>query len=80
MSAQIAQLTSALAESERRREAEQRSMNDTIQQIKEQVTNLTRRPTTSTPDDIDDDSDDKDDYVDPLPSLDLWTFMIFLKF
>ncbi|KAG5576926.1 hypothetical protein H5410_057060 [Solanum commersonii] len=67
MSAQIAQLTSALVESEQRREAEQQIMIETVQQIKEQVMNLTRRPTTSAPDDTDDDSDDKDDYVDPTP-------------
>uniref|UniRef100_M1DBN1 Uncharacterized protein n=1 Tax=Solanum tuberosum TaxID=4113 RepID=M1DBN1_SOLTU len=36
MSAQIAQLTSALAELERRREAEKRSMSATVHQIKEQ--------------------------------------------
>ncbi|WMV53221.1 hypothetical protein MTR67_046606 [Solanum verrucosum] len=41
----------ALAESERRRVAEQERMSETVQQIKEQVMNLTRRPTTSAPDD-----------------------------
>ena len=66
MLAQIAQLTSALAASERRREAEQRSMSETVQQIKEQVMNLARRPTTSAPDDTDDESDE-DDYVEPTP-------------
>ncbi|WMV25346.1 hypothetical protein MTR67_018731, partial [Solanum verrucosum] len=39
MLAQIAQLTSALAKSERRRVVEQQSMSATIQQIKEQVMN-----------------------------------------
>ncbi|WMV14991.1 hypothetical protein MTR67_008376 [Solanum verrucosum] len=66
MSAQIAKLTTALAESERRRVAEQENMIETVQQIKEQVMNLARRPTTSTPDDTDNESDD-DDYVDPTP-------------
>ncbi|WMV25335.1 hypothetical protein MTR67_018720, partial [Solanum verrucosum] len=40
MLAQIAQLTSALAESEWRRVVEQECMSTTIQQIKEQVMNL----------------------------------------
>ncbi|WMV26781.1 hypothetical protein MTR67_020166 [Solanum verrucosum] len=53
-------------ESERRRVAEQESMSETIQQIKEQVMNLARRPTTSALDDTDDESDD-DDYVEPTP-------------
>ena len=66
MSAQIAQLTSTLAESERRRVAEQQSMSATVQQIKEQVMNLARRPTTSAPDDTDDERDE-DDYVDLTP-------------
>ncbi|WMV37655.1 hypothetical protein MTR67_031040 [Solanum verrucosum] len=65
-SAQIAQLTSALVESERRRVAEQQRISETVQQIKEQVMNLTRRPTTSSPEDTDNDSDE-DDYVDPTP-------------
>ncbi|KAG5595235.1 hypothetical protein H5410_036467 [Solanum commersonii] len=63
MSNQIAKLTATLAESERRRVAEQESMSETVQQIKEQVMNLARRPTTSAPDDTDDESDE-DDYVD----------------
>uniref|UniRef100_M1DII1 Uncharacterized protein n=1 Tax=Solanum tuberosum TaxID=4113 RepID=M1DII1_SOLTU len=46
--------------------AEQESMSETVQQIKEQVMNLARRPTTSAPDDTDDESDD-DDYVEPTP-------------
>ncbi|KAG5611352.1 hypothetical protein H5410_022633 [Solanum commersonii] len=66
MSIQIAKLIAALAESERRRVAEQESMSETVQQIKEQVMNLTRRPTTSAPDDTDDESDE-DDYVDLTP-------------
>ncbi|KAK4726689.1 hypothetical protein R3W88_031606 [Solanum pinnatisectum] len=66
MSDQIAKLTAALAESERRRVAEQKGMNETVQQIKEQVINLARRPNTSTPDDTDDESDE-DDYVDLTP-------------
>ncbi|WMV29919.1 hypothetical protein MTR67_023304 [Solanum verrucosum] len=49
MSAQIAQFTSALAESKRRRVAEQQIMSETVQQIKEQVMNLASRPTTSAP-------------------------------
>ncbi|KAG5581969.1 hypothetical protein H5410_052596 [Solanum commersonii] len=65
--AQIAQLTSALAELKQRRVAEQRSMSETVQQIKEQVMNLAYQPTTSAPEDTDDDSDDEDDYVDPTP-------------
>ncbi|WMV58387.1 hypothetical protein MTR67_051772 [Solanum verrucosum] len=66
MSAQIAKLTAALAESERRRVAEQESMSETIQQIKEQVMNLARRPTASAPDETDDENDE-DDYVEPTP-------------
>ncbi|WMV33905.1 hypothetical protein MTR67_027290 [Solanum verrucosum] len=66
MSAQIAKLTAALAESEQRRITEQESMSETIQQIKEQVMNLARRPTTSALDNIDDKSDE-DDYVEPTP-------------
>ncbi|WMV54181.1 hypothetical protein MTR67_047566 [Solanum verrucosum] len=58
MSAQIAQLTSALVESEWRRVAEQQSMSATVQKIKEQVLNLARRPTTSDPEDTDDDSEE----------------------
>ncbi|WMV07393.1 hypothetical protein MTR67_000778 [Solanum verrucosum] len=54
-------------DSEWRRVAEQRSMTETIQQIKEQVMNLAHRPTTSAPEDTDDDSDDEDDYVVPTP-------------
>ncbi|KAG5609808.1 hypothetical protein H5410_021089 [Solanum commersonii] len=68
MSAQIAQLTSALAESERRRVAEQQSMSATVQQIKEQVLNLARRPTTSVaPKDTNDDSEEEEDFVDCTP-------------
>ncbi|WMV19668.1 hypothetical protein MTR67_013053 [Solanum verrucosum] len=66
MSVQITKLTTALAESKRRRVAEQESMSETVQQIKEQVMNLARRPTTSAPDDTDDESDD-DDYVESTP-------------
>ncbi|WMV55687.1 hypothetical protein MTR67_049072, partial [Solanum verrucosum] len=66
MSTQIAKLTAALAKSERRRAAEQESMSETVQQTKEQVMNLARRPTTSAPDDTDDESDE-DDYVDLTP-------------
>ncbi|WMV14652.1 hypothetical protein MTR67_008037, partial [Solanum verrucosum] len=66
MSDQIAKLTAALAESERRRVAEQENMRETVQQIKEQVMNLARQPTTSAPDDTDDESDE-DDYVDLTP-------------
>ncbi|WMV19338.1 hypothetical protein MTR67_012723 [Solanum verrucosum] len=66
MSDQITKLTAALAESERKRVAEQQSMSETVQQIKEQVMNLARRPTTSAPDDTDDESDE-DDYVDLTP-------------
>ncbi|WMV19185.1 hypothetical protein MTR67_012570 [Solanum verrucosum] len=68
MSAQIAQLTSVLEESERRRVAEQQSMSKTVQQIKEQVINLARRPTTSALEETNDDStDDEDDCVEPTP-------------
>ncbi|KAG5600125.1 hypothetical protein H5410_031495 [Solanum commersonii] len=42
MSDQITKLTAALAESERKRVAEQQSMSETVQQIKEQVMNLAR--------------------------------------
>ncbi|WMV33614.1 hypothetical protein MTR67_026999 [Solanum verrucosum] len=66
MSDQIAKLTAALAESERIRVTEQQSMSETVQQIKEQVMNLARRPTTSAPNDTDDESDE-DDYVDLTP-------------
>ncbi|WMV28860.1 hypothetical protein MTR67_022245 [Solanum verrucosum] len=55
-------------ESERRRVVEQESMSATVQQIKQQAMNLTRRPTTSAPNDTDDDStDDEDDCVEPTP-------------
>ncbi|WMV20604.1 hypothetical protein MTR67_013989 [Solanum verrucosum] len=67
MSTQITQLTATLTESEQRRVAQQRSMSETVQQIKEQVMNLARRPTTSAPEDTDDDSVDEDDYVDATP-------------
>ncbi|WMV33914.1 hypothetical protein MTR67_027299 [Solanum verrucosum] len=63
---QIAKLTAALAESEQKRVAEQESMSETVQQIKQQVMNLACRPTTSAPDDTDDESDE-DDYVDLTP-------------
>ncbi|WMV30696.1 hypothetical protein MTR67_024081 [Solanum verrucosum] len=66
MSDQIAKLTAALAESEQRRVAEQESMSETVQRIKEQVMNLARRPTASAPNDTDDESDE-DDYVDLTP-------------
>ncbi|KAG5610887.1 hypothetical protein H5410_022168 [Solanum commersonii] len=66
MSSQINKLTATLADSERRRVAEQESMSETVQQIKEQVMNLAHQPTTSAPDDTDDESDD-DDYVEPTP-------------
>ncbi|WMV23189.1 hypothetical protein MTR67_016574 [Solanum verrucosum] len=66
MSNQIAKLTTALAESERKRVDEQQSMSETVHQIKEQVMNLARRPTTSAPNDTDDESDE-DDYVDFTP-------------
>ncbi|WMV55163.1 hypothetical protein MTR67_048548 [Solanum verrucosum] len=66
MSDQIAKLTATLAESERKRVAEQESMSETVQQIKEQVMNLAYRPTTLAPDDTDDESDD-DDYADLTP-------------
>ncbi|WMV50474.1 hypothetical protein MTR67_043859 [Solanum verrucosum] len=69
MSAQIAQLTSALAESERRRVTEQQRKSATVQKIKEQVLNLARRPTTFSPtEDTDDDSEEEeDDFVDATP-------------
>ncbi|KAG5595897.1 hypothetical protein H5410_037129 [Solanum commersonii] len=62
----ITKLTAALAESERRRVAEQESMSEIVLQIKEQVMNLDRRPTTSAPDDTVDESG-ADDYVEPTP-------------
>ncbi|KAG5595445.1 hypothetical protein H5410_036677 [Solanum commersonii] len=67
MSDQIAKLTTALAESERRRVTEQEIMSETVQQIKEQVMNLARRPTTAAPDDTDDESDE-DDYANSQKS------------
>ncbi|KAG5571984.1 hypothetical protein H5410_061750 [Solanum commersonii] len=66
MSDQIAKLTVALAESKQRRVAEQENMSEIVQQIKEQVMNLARGPTTSAPDDTDNESDE-DDYVDLTP-------------
>ncbi|WMV33647.1 hypothetical protein MTR67_027032 [Solanum verrucosum] len=62
-------LTSALAESEQRRVAKQQNISETVQQIKEQVMNLTRRPTTSAPEDTDDDSEEEEeeDFVDVTP-------------
>ncbi|KAG5571233.1 hypothetical protein H5410_060999 [Solanum commersonii] len=47
-------------------------MRETVKQIKEQVINLARRPTTWAPEDTDDYSDDEDHYVDPTP-CDVWT-------
>ncbi|KAG5571625.1 hypothetical protein H5410_061391 [Solanum commersonii] len=47
MSVQITKLIAGLVESERRRVAEQESMSETVQQIKEQVMNPACRPTTS---------------------------------
>ncbi|WMV41884.1 hypothetical protein MTR67_035269 [Solanum verrucosum] len=68
MSAHIAQLISALAESERRRVAEQQSMSATVQEIKEQVLNLAHQPTTSSPTkDTDNNSEKDDDFVDRTP-------------
>lgn len=65
MSAQISQLTSALAESEWRSVAEQQIMSATVHEIKEQVVHLARWPTTSSPtEDTDDDSHEDDDFVD----------------
>ena len=43
MTDQIAKLTAALAESERKRVAEQQSMSETVQQIKEQAMTPTTR-------------------------------------
>ncbi|WMV59300.1 hypothetical protein MTR67_052685 [Solanum verrucosum] len=62
-------LHGALVKSERRRVAKQQSMSATVQQIKEQVLNLARRPTTSSaPEDNDDDSDEEEeDFVDRTP-------------
>ncbi|KAG5631907.1 hypothetical protein H5410_003624 [Solanum commersonii] len=64
MSDQIAKLTADLAESERKRVAEQESMSETIHQIKEQVMNLARRPTTAP---MHHNESDEDDYVDLTP-------------
>ncbi|KAG5591559.1 hypothetical protein H5410_042073 [Solanum commersonii] len=66
MSVQITKLTAALAKLERKRIAEQQSISETAQQIKEQVMNLARRPTISALNDTDDESDE-DDYVDLTP-------------
>ncbi|WMV41984.1 hypothetical protein MTR67_035369 [Solanum verrucosum] len=45
-------------------------MSATVQQIKEQVLNLARRPTTFSPaEDTDDDRDEDDDFVDRTPQL-----------
>lgn len=60
----------ALAASEQKRAAQQECMSATVQQIKEQVINLPRGPTTLAPDDIyDDGSDDDDDSVGVTPWL-----------
>ncbi|WMV09632.1 hypothetical protein MTR67_003017 [Solanum verrucosum] len=68
MSDQIAKLTSTLAESERRRVAEQESMSKTIHQIQKQVMNLARGTTISAPKESDDYStDSEDDCVRPTP-------------
>ncbi|TMW95688.1 hypothetical protein EJD97_008493 [Solanum chilense] len=66
MSDQIDQLTAALAELDQRRVAEQESMNATVQQIKKQVMNLSRQPTTSAPHDTDNETDE-DDYIGHTP-------------
>ncbi|XP_055829377.1 uncharacterized protein LOC129898746 [Solanum dulcamara] len=68
MSQQIAELTRALAESEKRRIKDKKSMNEQVEQIKEQVLNLARQPSprysrASTPDD----SDDSDEYIENSP-------------
>ncbi|KAG5575927.1 hypothetical protein H5410_056061 [Solanum commersonii] len=49
------------------RVAEQQSMSATVQQIKKQVLNLARQPTTSALEVTDDDSDEDDDFVDRTP-------------
>ncbi|WMV58712.1 hypothetical protein MTR67_052097 [Solanum verrucosum] len=68
MSDQIVKLTAALAESERRRVAKQKSMSKTVYQIQKQVMNLPRGTTTSTPEESDDYSiDSEDDCVGPTP-------------
>lgn len=59
MSAQIEKLTAALAELEHIIAAEKQSMSKTIQQIKEQMMNLARQPTTSDPEDSDENNDEK---------------------
>ncbi|WMV07879.1 hypothetical protein MTR67_001264 [Solanum verrucosum] len=66
MSAQIEKLTVALQESERKRVAEQESISATVQQIKEQVLNLARRPTShsSPAEGTDDDNEEDDHYID----------------
>ncbi|WMV40881.1 hypothetical protein MTR67_034266 [Solanum verrucosum] len=64
----VRRFQSGLQESERRRKAEPQSMSATVQEIKEQVLNLARRPTTSSlVEDTDDDSDEDDDFVDRTP-------------
>uniref|UniRef100_M1DBR7 Uncharacterized protein n=1 Tax=Solanum tuberosum TaxID=4113 RepID=M1DBR7_SOLTU len=68
MSGQIAKLTATLAESERRRVAEQKSMSKTVQQIQKQVMNLARGTTTSAPEASDDYNIDSEyDCVGPTP-------------
>ncbi|WMV09112.1 hypothetical protein MTR67_002497 [Solanum verrucosum] len=68
MSDQIGKPTGALAESKRRRVAEQQSMSKTIHQIQKQVMNLARGTTTSAPEESDDYStDSEDDCVGPTP-------------
>uniref|UniRef100_M0ZL22 Uncharacterized protein n=1 Tax=Solanum tuberosum TaxID=4113 RepID=M0ZL22_SOLTU len=68
MSDQIAKLTVALAESERRKVAEQESMSKTVHQIQKQVMNLAHGTTTSAPEESDNYSvDSEDDCVGPTP-------------
>uniref|UniRef100_M1DS65 Uncharacterized protein n=1 Tax=Solanum tuberosum TaxID=4113 RepID=M1DS65_SOLTU len=69
LSAQIEKLTAALQESQRKRVAEQENVSATVQQIKEHVLNLARRPTsTSSPaEGTNDDSEEDDDYIDYTP-------------
>lgn len=62
----------ALAGSEQRRVAEQKSMNATVQQIKQQLLNLTHQPTTSsaledTDDDSEEEEEEEEDFVDHIP-------------
>jgi hypothetical protein len=68
MSRKISELTRALAASEEKRLAEQKRTDQTVEQIKEQVLNLARRPSRSSRASTSgDDSSDDEEYIAPTP-------------